>query len=140
MARKIGLWLDHRKAVLVSLEGEKVTPQTIQSNVEKRPRVKGGAPSVTPYGAQDSTYEARLGRKHEQQLKEYYDQIVSKISDARAIFIMGPGQAKTELRKRLEESGIPADSLTTASSDKLSDAQIVEKIKIHYGYPTRETF
>jgi stalled ribosome rescue protein Dom34 len=117
-----------------------VTPQTIQSNVEKRPRVKGGAPSVTPYGAQDSTYEARLDRKHEQQLKEYYDQIVSKISDARAIFIMGPGQAKTELRKRLEESGIPADSLTTASSDKLSDAQIVEKIKIHYGYPTRETF
>ena len=140
MARKVGLWIDHTKALLVSLDGDDVTTRTVLSDAGKRPRIKGGSPSVTPYGSQDATYEARRDRKYEQLLKEYYDGIVSAVSGAGAILIMGPAEAKVELGKRLEASGVPIDSVTTVAADKMTDAQVVEKVKIHYDYPTRQTF
>ena len=48
MARKVGLWIDHAKAVLVALDGEdepEMTTRTIVSNVGKKVRAKGGARS-----------------------------------------------------------------------------------------------
>lgn len=140
MPRKVGLWIDHRKTVLVALEGKNVSTRTLLSNVGKKVRVKGGAPSGTPYGAQDATYEARRDRRYDKHLSEYYDTVVSGIGKADRILVMGPGQAKTDLRKRLEDSGFDEARLTVKATDKLTDAQIVEKVKAYYGYPTRATF
>ena len=140
MVRKVGMWIDHAKAVLVSLDDQEVATRTVVSNVGKHVRAQGGAPSGTPYGAQDATYEARIDRKYEQHLRQYYDSIVSEVSGATAIFIMGPGAAKTELRKRLEASGVAGNRLTVEAADKLTDAQVVERVKTHYNYPTREAF
>jgi hypothetical protein len=140
MTRKVGLWIDHAKAVVVALDRETVTTHTILCGAGRRPRVKGGAPSTTPYGPQDATYEARRDRRYLEQLRKYYDEIAAVVSGADSIFIMGPGQARTELGKRLQDAGVAADAVSSAASDKLTEAQVVEKVKIHYGYPTRESF
>lgn len=139
MARKIGLWIDHTKAVVVSLDKDQVSTETVESGVEKRIRVQGGSRSVAPYGPQEATYEPRRDRKHDQHLREFYDRVVAGTSGADAVFIMGPGEAKTELRKRMGESFGAPDRVNTFAVDKLTEAQIVEKVKQHYGYPTRET-
>jgi len=64
---------------------------------------------------------------------------VSAIRGAGAVLIMGPAQAKTELQKKLEDAGMAGARVETESSDKLTERQIVEKVKQHYGLPTRES-
>lgn len=87
------MWIDRAKAVVVCLEHEKVTTRTLQSGAGKKPRVKGGARSVTPWGPQDATNEGRRERNYEQHVKEYYDQIVSAASGADEVFII-PSDAR----------------------------------------------
>jgi len=125
MARKVGLWIDHAKAVLVSLDNGDVFTEAIASGVESRPRAQGGSRSATPYGPQEATYELRRERKHDQHLKEFYDRVVSVASGADAVFIMGPGEAKTELRKRMSESCGAQDRVSTFAADKMTESQIV---------------
>ena len=45
MKRKVGLWIDHRKAVIVSLTGEEEEMELVRSNVEKQIRRAAGSRS-----------------------------------------------------------------------------------------------
>ena len=139
MARKVGLWIDHSKAVLVALDGERVETKTVSSDIEPRGHPKGGAPSPTTYGAQDAVYEARRDRRYQRHLSEYYARVVAEINAAVAILLMGPGEAKLELRKALEAAGSGQSRIEVEASDKLTEPQIVAKVKAHYGYAIRAT-
>jgi stalled ribosome rescue protein Dom34 len=139
-AKNVGLWIDHEKAFIVVLRGDAVSTRSVLSNVGKKVRVKGGSRSVTPYGPQEATYELRRDRRWEKHLGEYYDQVLSEISDAAAILILGPGEAKADLAKRLAEAGVGEGRVRAEAADKLTEPQIVERIKTHYGIPTRKTF
>lgn len=138
MQGKVGLWIDHSKAILVELD-EQVSTQTLESKVERKGRAKGGAPAKTPYGPQDAVYEARRDRRYQHHLNEYYDGVVRMLDGAAAILIIGPGQARSELRKKLVASGVDPGLIRTEASDKMTENQIVEKVKTHYGYTTRAT-
>jgi len=50
MKTRVGLWIDHRKAVIaiISQDGEETLE--IQSHVEKQPGRVAGVRSTTPYG------------------------------------------------------------------------------------------
>lgn len=139
--KKVGLWIDHARAILVSLDEKgEATTRTVESDAGQRVRSKGGARSSTVYGPQDATYEARRDRKYEHHLEQFYASVGTLLADSDSIFILGPGEAKTEFRKHLETSGVPAEHLSVEAADKLTEAQIVEKVKTRFGYPTRETF
>jgi stalled ribosome rescue protein Dom34 len=140
MTQKVGLWIDHRKAVVVSLGEGETTTRTIESNVGQRVRSQGGSRAATVYSHQGATYEPGRDQKYERHLNEYYDEVASAIAGADAILVMGPGEAKTEFGKRLERSGVDRSRVRIETSDKLTEPQIVEKIKVHFGYRTRESF
>jgi hypothetical protein len=52
MKRKVGLWIDHRKAVIVFLAGEEEEMKLVKSNVEKQIRRAGGSRSCGPFEPQ----------------------------------------------------------------------------------------
>jgi hypothetical protein len=104
MKREVGLWIDHRKAVIVIVtdEGEEIQ---LKSDVEKDVRGSGGSRgscSKTLYGPQDVLSEDNQERRFASHLIRYYDKVISRIRDAESILIFGPGEAKGELKKRLE--------------------------------------
>lgn len=139
--KKVGLWIDHRKTVLVSMDGDPaaVRARTIESGVESRPRMGGGAGPATPYGAQDASYEARRDRRHDHQLDQYYDRVIEAVSGANQVLVMGPGEARTEFAKRLRSSGTIARSrVTVIAADRMTEPQILEAVKQHFEIPTRE--
>ena len=41
MNEKIGIWIDHRKAVIVSVSGDRVAEKTLESNVGPHSRYSG---------------------------------------------------------------------------------------------------
>lgn len=122
MKKEIGLWIDHRKAVvvIVSDEGEEV--KEITSNMEKHIRFSGRA-------SEDGASEDVRDRQFENHLNSYYDEVIAVIGGRDAIQIFGPGEAKGELKKRLESGGFNGHILGIETVDKMTDRQIAAKVR-----------
>jgi len=132
-SRRIGVWIDHRQAVIVTLDGDDIAVQTVESNLEGKGRAAGGARSGTPYGPQDVIDEHALERRYEQQLKVYYADVLEHIGDAASIYAFGPARARHELLEAVGASPRYRETATvTAPCDKLTDPQVVAHVKEYY--------
>jgi hypothetical protein len=122
MKKGIGLWIDHRKAVvvIVSDEGEEV--KEISSHMEKHVRFSSGS-------SEDGSAEDVRDRQYENRLNSYYDTVIAVIRDGDSIQIFGPGEAKGELEKRLEQEGLKDRILAVEPVDKMTDRQIASKVR-----------
>ena len=54
MKTSMGLWIDHRKAVIVSVSGKGEETSVIESKAEKQPGRFDGVRSTTPYESQSN--------------------------------------------------------------------------------------
>jgi len=129
MKKEIGLWIDHREAIIVILTdgGEEI--KQIISNIGKHIRYSGSSHSKTPEGLKEVTSEGQRDRKFDNQLNKFYDEIITSIRDADSIQIFGPGEAKGELKKRLEHEGLKGHILAIETVDKMTDRQIAAKVR-----------
>ncbi len=132
MERKVGLWIDHRRAVIVSFAGEEEKVELIESHVEKHVRASGGSRSKTPYGPEDVVAEDSLERRFRGHLNKYYDEVISHIRDAGAILIFGPGEAKNELKKHIESKELKGRIVGVETVDKMTDHQIAAKVRDYF--------
>ena len=132
MKKEIGLWIDHREAIIVILTdgGEEI--RHITSGSGKHIRYSGSSHSKTPEGLKEVTSENQRDRKFGNQLNKYYDEVIAAISDAETIQIFGPGEAKGELEKRLEHAGLKQHILAIETVDKMTDRQIAAKVREHF--------
>jgi hypothetical protein len=129
MTRDAGLWIDHRKAVIVVVSDEGEATRRVSSQVEKHVRFSGGAGSGESHRSQRGTGEDTRERRHEGQLDRYYDVVIAHLRDAHAILIFGPGEAKGELKARLERDGLGASVVAVETVDKMTDRQIAAKVR-----------
>jgi hypothetical protein len=127
-----GLWIDHREAVivLVSRNGQKL--RRIKSAVEKQLRRSGRSPSRAPFEAQMVPADDSREREYSGHLANYYDEVISCIRPAEAILLFGPGEAKGELRKRIERNKLDLRITSFETSDKMTERQISQKVHRHY--------
>jgi hypothetical protein len=123
MKKQAGLWIDHRKAVIVIVteQGEEI--KHITSNMERHVRFTGGTAS------EDGSTEDVRDRQFGNRLNSYYDGVVAIIRGADSIQIFGPGEAKSELKKRLEHEGLKGHILAIETADKMTDRQIAAKVR-----------
>src|SRR4030066_1493237 len=101
---KVGLWIDHREALIVAVTDKGEEIRLIISKVEKQPGRSGGMRSTTSYEAQLVPADDSRERKFTGHLNTYYNAVIACIRDAESILIFGPGEAKGELKKRLERN------------------------------------
>ena len=133
MSNKAGIWIDHRKAVIVqlTLEGETIT--TIESNVEKHLERGGDSPLKGRYEARQVPADDSRQRALTGELNIYYDAVIAALPHHESLVIFGPGEAKVELRKRLAKIKPDVRVAATEAEDKMSDRQIVAKVREHFG-------
>jgi len=67
MKRKVGLWIDHKKAVIFSMSDEGAEIKRISSEMEKHIRFSGGA--------QEDSEEDNRDKRFTGHLNNYYDMI-----------------------------------------------------------------
>jgi hypothetical protein len=133
MSVKAGLWIDHRQAFVVHLNNDEAVSEKILSNVEEHINEPRGSRSRSPFGPQDAFAEDRVDRKYKHHLDQYYEKVAQSIHDAKHIFIMGPGEAKGEFKKHLENSKHGSrHQIKIETTDKMPDVQIIKKVKEHY--------
>lgn len=131
MKVEVGLWIDHRKAVIVTIEGENEAIQEVQSNMEKDIRFSSGRQSNDSEQTDGSDIEDMRDRQFKTHLAVFYDEIIALIKKADSIWIFGPGEAKGELEKRLQKAGLGDCIAGVETADKLTDRQIVAKLHQH---------
>jgi hypothetical protein len=129
MGTQAGLWIDHRKAVIVTVSDAGDATGVIESNVEKHVRYSGGTPSNASDESRPGTAEDTRERHFAGGLGKYYDEVISHVREADVILIFGPGEAKGELRTRLEHAGLGARIAGVETVDKMTDRQIAAKVR-----------
>ena len=132
MRTKVGLWIDHRKAIIVAITDEGEEIKLMISKVEKQLRRSGDSPLKGPYESQQVPADSSRQRTYTGLLNIYYDAVIASIRDAESIMIFGPGDAKGELKTRLERNNLGGRIEDIETVDKMTDRQIAAKVREHF--------
>ena len=136
MNQNIGLWIDHKQAFLIWQNRKKV--EVIPSNLEPRIHFSGGARIGGKYN-QSVDSELRHNDRYNNQLSKYYENVISTIQNADSIFIMGPGEAKLELKKEIQKHNHLIEKLThVESADKMTMKQMVAQVREFFSQKTKK--
>ena len=134
MNRKMGVWIDHKKAVIVAASADGVTARTLESGIGPHARYSDRAAYPTPDGPSEGRGERGYEARHDQHLNRYYDDVITLLGQPDALLLFGPGEAKRQLKDRLTHSATqPARPIEIESTDKLTEPQIVAKVRDHFG-------
>jgi hypothetical protein len=121
MKKEVGVWIDHRKAVIASIAGNKEEVRQVTSEMEKHVRYSGAA--------QEDSAEDQRDRRFAGHLNKYYDEVIASLRDADCILILGPGEAKGELQARLEDEGLRGRIVGVETVDKMTNRQIAARVR-----------
>jgi hypothetical protein len=124
MKKAVGLWIDHRKTVIVSVTDKGEETSLIKSGMEKHVRYSGATQEDSAEDQRDTRFTGHLN--------EYYDHVISCIRDAESILILGPGEAKVELERRLESEALSKRVVGIETVDKMADRQIAAKVRQYF--------
>jgi len=62
------------------------------------------------------------------------DEVIGQLGQPDALLLIGPGEAKLGLKERLSRSKTLSERIVgVTTADKLTDPQIVAKVKEHFG-------
>ena len=133
MQNGLGIWIDHKRALLVWVAEGTETREDIPSNLERHTRLAGGSPAKTPWGPQDVAAERRRERRYQLHCERYYDRVALRIRTAERIFLAGPGVAKHEFHKHLKRyAGIENRITAVETLDKMTDRQFAARVREHF--------
>jgi stalled ribosome rescue protein Dom34 len=127
-----GLWIDHSKAVIVVATDKGDEIKVIVSNVEKHLGRSHGVRSTSSYEAQLVPADDSRERRLTGQLNMYYDAVIASMQGAEEVLLFGPGEAKGELKKRINQKNKGSMRVVaTEPADKMTDRQVAAKVR-HY--------
>lgn len=129
--KRVGLWIDRNKAVIVSIANNIEAKRIITSDMEHYVLYSTVVPG-------DGSPEEIRDRRFWNHLGEYYYKIIAHIGDASEIQIFGPEVAKYELVRHLEREGLAGHIVSMEDADKMTDLQIA--IKVQKRFPIRSRF
>jgi hypothetical protein len=126
--RKVGVWIDHRKAVVAVIDGGEESLQTIEADVERHAGPSGGSRTSVPYGPQSPNDEHARERRYEQQLVRFYQTVIQALGQPAQLLVMGPAQAKQEFAAEIEKSPLRGVPMAVQPADEMSEAQVMESL------------
>ncbi|MEX2564616.1 MAG: hypothetical protein WD431_01585 [Cyclobacteriaceae bacterium] len=136
----IGIWLDQSKAYLIGFRnGEAKLLEVIDSPYVSHFREEGEGSDHTRFGpgaAYTSSNEKRKQNIAKNQMNEYLRLLEDKLAGYEDILLIGPGNAKDRLRKKLSDNHAFSESrIHTKTSDKLSENQLLAFVREFYQAP-----
>jgi hypothetical protein len=132
MKAKVGLWIDHRKAIIVAVTGKEEEMGLVISAIEKQARRSPSSRHTGTFEPQHVPADDSRQRSFTGHLNIYYDAVIASIRDAESILIFGPGEAKGELKKRLERIDLGGRIESVETVDKMTDHQIAAKVRKYF--------
>jgi len=129
MKNEEGLWIDHRQAVIVTLNDGTESVEHVEADFEKRGNYTSDMQSESESSLRMDLAENKHERHAAEMVNHYYEAVATHLKDATAILIMGPGPAKSEFQKHLENHKFGGAIIGVEAADNLTDPQIVVKVR-----------
>ncbi len=132
MNTHVGLWIDRRKAIIVTVTDKGENTRLIRSRAERQFHQFGGSPLEEAYDkaqvpARDSSRRGML----QVHLNLYYGAVIASIRQAESVLIFGAGEAMRELRNRLRRANLSGRIVGMEAADKMTDHQIAARVRQH---------
>jgi hypothetical protein len=124
-----GLWIDHRRAVVVVVTDKGEETRTIESHAEKHVQRAAGSRHGGRFESQAVLADDSHQREYTGELDRYYDRVAAHVRGAEAVLIFGPGEAKGELKKRIRRDPAGGRIVGVEAADKMTVSQIVAKVR-----------
>lgn len=128
----MGVWIDHRQAILVTTTEAGEETAGVNSNVEKQLRRTGDSPLKGAYEAARVPPDDRRQNAFSEHLNCYYDAVIERLRPASAILIFGPGEAKQELRGRLDREHLGERVVAVETEDQMTQPRIEAKVRAFF--------
>ena len=131
MNSKVGVWIDHREAILVKLSDSGEETVHVKSGAESQLRRNSDHASGTfepSHVPSDDTRE----RKFTAELNTFYDEVIPHLSHAESILIIGPGEAKKELTNRMSARHAVVGNIVVETADSMTQPQVVARVRKHF--------
>jgi hypothetical protein len=139
VGKSAAIWIDHERALLVTVASYGTIIQRVRSDVEKRSHMGGGSRRRDRAGGgpQDVFDETSRDARHERQLQRYYHKVMELLREADCIYICGPGEAKIELRRALEKTPWGKTRIRAVEpADRMTDRQFKAKALAVFATPS----
>ncbi len=128
MTRSVGLWIDHKIAVIVEVGERGQTIRKLESGAEHK-EYRGAPRPKTAYSAQYTQGDDQLDNQFLLYLNKYYEQVITSLRGADRILIFGPGEAKVELKNRLQRSKSATRQVRVETADRMTERQIAARAR-----------
>jgi hypothetical protein len=129
--KKVGIWIDHRNAVIVTIEDGRESITTIESDIDHQPKAAGRTGNPTKWGPQAPINERRIEENYRHQVVLFYKDVIKSIGKADQLLVMGPAQAKLEFAEELKKvADLRQVPLKVETVDKMTDPQIAAKVRV----------
>jgi len=155
MKKRVGVWIDTEKAVIISLKEEKksvniLTPQPgkriskspkvsddirsiVASPIETKLRIPGDSKEFARSGNQHYSTELKNEHKLKNEKKRYFRNILEGIKDVDEVVLFGPSILKKELQSHIEKDPQLYPHLKAVESTNfMSDKQMVRWVEHFY--------
>ena len=130
MKNKIGIWLDGKKALILSISNKEEKLIKVKSDIESKVRFYGETKKVTRMGNMFIDPEKTKEQRKLHQMKNYIKEIIGNLKGASAIYITGPAQTKLLLSQELSAKKYFTDKvIAVENSDSMTERQICAKIR-----------
>ncbi len=128
-----GIWIDSKKAVIITFKNKESNTKIIFSGVEGKNRVEGEGKEFGRFGNQFSTLEKKLEKKYQSEIIEYLKEVIKELETTDDLVLFGPAQIKIELKKLIEKDNkLLKKLLDVVDADSMTDNQLVAWVKNYY--------
>ena len=99
MNAKLGIWIDHTKALIVAVARDHSVVTRLRSSLRAHGRY---------HGAQDGGGEKKYEARHAQGVAHFVDAVARHVERGDEVLILGPGESKGALERRGPKTVPPA--------------------------------
>ncbi len=133
MKKLTGIWIDHEKALIITLDRGGHIIKTIESEIVTRDRIDGETKSYGRFGDQSLSQEKHKERRINEQTSNFLKSLLSEIKNVDELVLFGPANMKKELEKHILHDATLAPKLkAVVSADSMTENQMVAWVKNFY--------
>lgn len=135
MEKQVGIWIDSKKAIIVSLDGQKEEKITeIDSEVENSVYHNKEGNKGTFSGSHHGKSETKFDNRKKEELNYYLKSVMNYIKKSDYLYIFGPGETKTKLEQKIhDDKSLGKINLKAVeTSDNMTLNEIVAKVRDFY--------
>ena len=131
LKKQTGIWIDGSKAIIVSLADGIEKVKEIDADIENRNyHYATDNQGKFSEGHHHINHEKKMEERKKHQIDDFIDEVMTYIKQDDELLVLGPGELKISLKKRIEKDGeLFSKLMSVESADKMTDNQLVAKVR-----------